>query len=38
MRRAFIERDALSRGRCTPGQIMSAVTVIEDVWVVTLGK
>lgn len=38
MQRAFIEHDALSRGHCTPGQIMSAVTLIEDVRVVTLGK
>ena len=38
MRRAFTEHDALSRGHCAPGQIMSAVTLIEDVRVVTLDK
>lgn len=38
MRRAFMEHNALLRGHRTPGQIMSAVTLVEDVRVVTPGR
>ena len=30
MQQAFVDKDALQCGYCTPGQIMSAVTCVEE--------